>query len=746
MLDEQTLALLREAWADLPKSLVSHAVTLKYLEAVGQLIGVRRPDGEVLSIPDRWRCFVAFAGAINSEKFINAPHPWRHRLSTQLLLVSRWLRERGHHFPPLDYSSEVGGCSSSLRPFVQYFDEIETTSEVEWVWGGWEGSTRSGSKHYFPLYRIYERLGRKFTEQLYSALSSFTAKGETRHHTLLKPLAEFIGSCTTDITPRSLLDPEFTTIFWNEFYKFYVENRHANNCSVTTILTSWNSEGQKFIKQCLEPSKLFAPPSGPRPSAPSRHKPGRATNIKKSGDATEVKVRLVTHVPLNVTDSEAIKLLFQDIQDEIRLIDEWANAELENIASAVQGRKELAKNGTVRRILKVGENEGGHKDLTSKHNPLALANAAATFEHYGYQTNSDAPLSLLYPTPMEETAKRLGIPKSGYILPLLALLILDHPKITASFLENAVIFNKMGQQIGLTSPDMVIYLNGVKGRSGERGFQQIPLTARGIKVAQLLIETTAPLRGYLKSKGDDNWRKLLLTSGKSFGYPRSANHLSSWTTEPRNIEIMAASMCRTCGIPIEKARSIAERFSLPALRAQVGVSIYIDTGSMKEMAEAMGHADADPRLIEHYLPIPILRFFQERWIRIFQNGVVVRAMADSKYFLEASSFSSMDELHEFLKNHSYQSYERRDVALAHDKSEVIFGLDAKILKILIEIQKFVQNNKTKANAQARYWASITEKLITYIRAEGSGREDVRAMLEDAESVRLGFDLEALVYE
>lgn len=746
MLDEQTLELLRGAWSCLPKSLTSHAVALRYLEAVGQLIGVKRPDGEVLSIPDRWRCIVAFAGAINSEKFIDAPHPWRHRLSTQLLLVCRWLRERGHYFPPLEYSSEIGGCSSTLRPFVQYFDELDIASEVKWVWGGWEGSTRGGSKHYFALYPIYERLGRKFTEQIHSALSSFTAKGETRHHTLLKPLAEFIGNSVGDITPQSLLNPEFTTAFWREFYKFYVEYRHTNNCSVTTILTSWNSECQKFIVQCLEASKLFAPPSGPRPSAPHRYKPGRATNIKRSADATEVKVRLVTHVPLNVSDSEAIQLLFRDIQDEIRLIDEWAEGEFKHIASAVRGRKELAKSGKVRRILKVGENEGGHKDLTSKQNPFALANAAATFEHYGYQTNSDAPIALLYPKPMEDTARRLGIPKSGYILPLLTLLVLDHPKITASFLEDAVIFNKRGQQIGLTSSDGVTYLCGVKARSGERGAQEIPLTARGIEVTQLLIEATAPLRGYLKSKGDDSWRKLLLTSGKSFGYPKCVNNLSGWTTDARNIEIMAASMCTTCGISIERARSIATRFSLPALRAQVGVSIYINTGSMKKMAEAIGHADTNPTLIEHYLPIPILRFFQERWIRIFQNGVIVRAMTESKYLLEASSFSSMDELDEFLKNHSYQPYERQGAALNLEKSEVIFGLDAKILKILVEIHKLVQNNKIKANAQANYWASITEKLIAYISAKDSGREDARAMLQDAENIQLGFDLAALVYE
>jgi hypothetical protein len=46
------------------------------------------------------------------------------------------------------------------------------------------------------------------------------------------------------------------------------------------------------------------------------------------------------------------------------------------------------------------------------------------------------------------------------------------------------------------------------------------------------------------------------------------------------------------------------------------------------MAEALGHKYYRPELLSFYLPESILNFFQSRWIRIFQKGIICEAIVE----------------------------------------------------------------------------------------------------------------------
>ncbi|WVV47951.1 hypothetical protein THH46_30435 [Pseudomonas sp. NA13] len=72
------------------------------------------------------------------------------------------------------------------------------------------------------------------------------------------------------------------------------------------------------------------------------------------------------------------------------------------------------------------------------------------------------------------------------------------------------------------------------------------------------------------------------------------------------------------------------------------------------MSEALGHKSFDPSLLARYLPAPIWDFFQDRWIRIFQAGIIIEAMDGSPYKLKASGFDTLEQVEEFLLNHSIQ--------------------------------------------------------------------------------------------
>ena len=91
------------------------------------------------------------------------------------------------------------------------------------------------------------------------------------------------------------------------------------------------------------------------------------------------------------------------------------------------------------------------------------------------------------------------------------------------------------------------------------------------------------------------------------------------------------------------------------LRASKAVQLYLIQNDTQKMAEALGHKYYRPELLSFYLPETILNFFQSRWIRIFQKGIICEAMKDSKNFFKASKFNSLEELEEFMNLHSLKN-------------------------------------------------------------------------------------------
>nr|WP_219079230.1 hypothetical protein [Vibrio parahaemolyticus] len=71
---------------------------------------------------------------------------------------------------------------------------------------------------------------------------------------------------------------------------------------------------------------------------------------------------------------------------------------------------------------------------------------------------------------------------------------------------------------------------------------------------------------------------------------------------------------------------------------------------MDAVAEALGHEKKDANLLTSYLPKPLMDFFNARWIRQFQNAILLEAMKDSVHRLDAVNMSAQD-IEEFLSNH-----------------------------------------------------------------------------------------------
>jgi hypothetical protein len=738
-LDAGVVELLKDAYDRGPAARRSSSVSLKLLECVAQLLGLRLTRAP-FSVGAMWKLFPAFVGALNSERFISAPQSWRHAQTTTFRLSVEKLRDQGLLVPPLHFTSHSNELSDSLLPYIDSFESAKYDGDTLYHWKGWWSSNLEGRPVFFHLHDAYHRLGRRFTSSLFEALDTDHRKRRDRSHKFARPFSEFVGQYEVAISEAHLRDPEFVAQMWHDFFSFYAESRHEKGNQVTTIMTAWQSAGRRFVEG-LESTGFVVKPEGGLLVVPSKSKRGAHTNLRKTADGTEVKARLLTEVPLHFTDSEAMEVLFNDINRDIDLIEQWAQTAFETSRQAVKHRSELAASGTPRIVQKFGVNTKGHKFLVDKNNPDAMANISATFEMHGYLTKQDARTALLYP--IAEAPRLLGLPTPGAFLPHLALLVRDHPKITPSFLEKLELFNRAGQKTGYTSTGGGSYLNGAKDRAGV--WQEIPLTPRGIEVVDSLIEMTRPLRDYLRDRGDDSWRFLLLTTGRGFSYPTRALNLSAWCIDERQCARRVDEAEEACRIERAEAENLMSRFTLSALRASVGISIYLDTGSVQKMAQALGHAEYSPKLLEHYLPVSILEFFQSRWIRLFQTGMIVYAMKGSDLLLEASGLKSTEALNAFLEKHSFKPLQQQpQKSKKRDVDRVLVGIDEQVLSVLLEVQRSVQLAADKASGVAKYWASLTKNLIDYIETPGNGREELQAALEKAREKPSGLSFQRLV--
>jgi hypothetical protein len=158
------------------------------------------------------------------------------------------------------------------------------------------------------------------------------------------------------------------------------------------------------------------------------------------------------------------------------------------------------------------------------------------------------------------------------------------------------------------------------------------------------------------------------------------------------------------------------------------------------MSHALGHADYDPTLLNRYLPEPLRRFFQERWIRLLQNGVILESMKGSPHAVEASDFESLPEVDEFLRNHALKlpsdliAPRTASPAPANGTKEIVFGLDTSILTLMLSIRLAVDQSEAPASEVAVFWAEVTRAVEGHIEAGNTRRPDLQSHLRAAKRV------------
>ncbi|MBD8524450.1 hypothetical protein [Pseudomarimonas arenosa] len=587
----------------------------------------------------------------------------------------------------------------------------------------------------FPLYSFYERLGRSFTERLNFTLQGLVS-GRTRNYLKgLSSFARFVAEYPGPISPSHFEDPYWNGIFFNDFAHYYFKRVDERGKNIRHAARAWTSQFLPAVEAMIE-SRLIAapePPVGvPRGGVVVG---GRETRITKTECGTEVKSTCLTPIPLSLSDGAAKEILFRNLIDDFAAIVTWAEAEVDDIWKRYRTGIDAAKTGRIREPIGVGQ-WGSLISMTDPGNPEAFANCAATYWANGIDSTPFA--NVVYGKyGLVKIARDLGVPTPDSLLPHAALIVANHCEVTTRFLSRLELFDKDGKRVGFQELDGGSYLVGYKPRKGDvLAEQRILLNKRTEAVVRQVVELTAPLRKYLKDRNDDRWRLLFLTvsSIKAKPRPPSFDNLCS-KPERFGVNGLDRSLAMRSRMAPDHAAALVRNFSLRALRASSALVVYLNTGSSLKMSEALGHTHYSPKLLDHYLPEPIQRFFKERWIRIFQTGLVCQAMKGSSLLIEATGFQSMKQLDDFLNEHALKDIPTLSRSTERHRpqqtAEIAIDVGEQMLTLLLSVTRAVASNAAVSNGRAVYWAEIGARVDSYLRTL-TDRPDLIASLEAAE--------------
>lgn len=703
------------------------------------------------------KIIMGFVGALLSSDFVDGNFYTRDRWIKTITNTLNFLRRNIPGMPdPIVASDAYDDCKGIWREQAgknfQHLDPMAVR-----YWQGWKVTYGNGTVNALVLQPLWFSHGPQFTEDFYVGWRNMTAKYSITPSTELNRFVDFIARNKEAWPAEAFQDPvklKFMFITWKKEYATVglKENRKM-------LQEIWNMFVSKIESAFIKPG-LWATPFTALPRYTGSAVENFGTKIRKNKRDELVQDQLLTEVPLHVTDNEAIEIIFKKLKGDIQAVRSWAQAQADDLYSRAHRRINLAKRG---QVLLHGKRDGIFPEL--------LDDKCATFEHCGFTDSTDRLREIFgYATLKEKLAFDLGIPTKSTLLPYQCLLVSEHPNITPHYLYGLELYNKRGVLSGFLPTDNGHQLIGFKDRRGpELSEIKIDLTEKSAKWVQEIIEITTPLRTFLRDRNDDRWRMLFLTTGAAFRNPSpdtNLKHMSAIKYHPKLAERVLNQFEPFVDLRGDDLKEFVSRICLSRIRASCGVAIYLESRDVKQMAKALGHAKHSADLLAHYLPEPILAFFESRWVRIFQRGMICLAMEGSPFFIEAMGFATMEELHTFLENHAIKEIPThlenpehiREVTKrrAHIDNgiprhstmkvqQLYIQVDPGMLTTLLSLEQAVDKAEqpSRVSGKARYWAEFSKMVCAEIDRDNDGL--LKAHLHTAKNNADPTRMEALMY-
>ena len=575
---------------------------------------------------------------------------------------------------------------------------------------GWQVHSKDGKKYELHLDSIYVAYGLEFTQQIHKAIICYAY---TQKKTSLQ---QYIIALVRLFKIMTQVCPNHSEI-QNRLSFFHVQSffQDIMNVAFTLHLAKGNTPQHFFsfwkiivtaYTQCFIDTGVFDAPSRPF-IVPVWKNPQKNSSIfSVGGKATEKEKECwFTDIPLRIKDEETIAIIQTNIDKYLAYLRHICLVKFNEFKEREVRNSVYIQSGNIK-PLSATKNVNQYKGFVGDSN---LANTVATFYAHGIDANVRRYGGFLgYHGRNNILLKELNLPSTSTLAVLSTLLILEHPQITPSWLAYWELFDRNGKQTGFKKSNNQYVAVSYKERKGAAIAQQdIVLNQFSSSVVKFLIQHTSFAREHLKSNNNPDWRRMLLTSKVTVAHP--VNQMHSLDRSPQYLDWLSSPSLFEANFSMEpgEAKKLANLTSLRSVRKHRGLQIYLETRSMTAVSEALGHKQKDLGVLSSYLPEPLMDFFNERWIRQFQNAILLEALKGSPHRLDVVSMTAED-IEEFLANHGLGqlppnfSYSLHGGVSDIDYKEfafeeMTFMISTSLLQLLIAIKTIVENNKNEHN-------------------------------------------------
>lgn len=600
---------------------------------------------------------------------------------------------------------------------------------------GWLVQCKHGEYKRLYLYEVFLKYGSTFTDKIHKVIDSYirTQRKTTAEQTIVSItiiLRAWMELFSTYEKLEQAMSHESSHISMLNVYNYcLIEAKMKDHC-IEYFHNRWKNIVYIFYAVFIE-REVF-----PEPSLAIVTPKFKSSGVNKSQheEGNAFNKKLVRPIPLRYSDSEAKEAIFKSILADIQHVKICSNKAILEVIDCYRNFQRLSCAGgkikrpeeTKRQVI------GGKSGMMGMKNPVKVGpeypeNVIATFQHYLFEKPIlNYARYLGYRDIIGPLHKLLVLPSNAILYPFLARLVIEHPKITKSWLQNWTLYDANGRLHGFKKTGKQYIAVSYKNRKRSKSAQQIVKLNRLSKIlVEWIIELTSNCREHLKRSGNNEYRYMLLRANSLENAPLKFNTISNPCEETASEKLKSIyakeSLHGNNIIRCKKdGENIRASLTLRRLRAACGIKTYFETGSVEAMAEALGHNIYDSKLLSHYLPEPLWDYFSNRWIRIFQNAITLEAMKNSEYLFDAVDFTEK-ELEEFIKNHSIQNIPsvlktKNNSSLNNSKKQLTFTVSVGLFQVLMGIVDCVNNDsiKIEINETASGWYDTARYIINSV--------------------------------
>lgn len=675
-----------------------------------------------------------FSGFVYTEYSDLPQHSQHHIIWLHVRAITKFISTNGIK---LNTDNLLTSNREQISKYIETYKSHAIDLDRKEYYNGWAVISQDGISRRYQLQKIYDAYGKEFALEIHSHIERYALKkiDSTLRSSLdqiIMLFNEFILVVDNVEELKYHLNHGNSYYFMLNIYHRFFARRIANGGEAHVAIKDWSRMIAQYMS-CFIEEGVFEEPLYPF-VIPKFKKPKEDNKTLPSGGSftKEEQEQFYGGIPLYIKDEEVITKLQVRLDHEFnhikQALDKYVDSYIFNYkkVESLKGKIKVRPPG-----VRMTENDSINSGLGY------LANTLATLKHYGINQcfNSVVDINgnvldkrkfsdyILGISNKAKIFRELYRVNKNFIVAVYALLILEHPSITPSWLETWELYDKNEDMIGFKQAGKHWIISSFKKRKGATQAQQdVVLTQRSKYLVETLIEMTSFERSCLKAMGDNNWRYIhLYASINTINVTKKLSGMILSNTETLGFSDLKRAFSKVQynenGQPYlteDEINALMSVFSLRNIRKKKGIYTYLETRSIQEVSKKLGHKQVNIEVIEAYLPQALLNFFNNRWVRIFQNALMFEAMKNSDLLNEALDFD-IKYLEQFLENHKMRDFPTHMMEIENTKTKeeeeqvkqkldaLVFMISPSLLQMLIAIRTVVEEYNDTIPDNVKYW-------------------------------------------